>query len=229
MQDILRASGIYKSGYGTVSKLAIFDKEISIGAKGLYCYICSYAGSGETAFPYRKRICEELNISEKTYQTYMRELVAHNYITVEQKKRNNKFSYNIYTIINKMSKNKIKKVITGSPLLKGVAEQIDYINGFDDIDLAGYGKMPKTLTTDENISIKGKAVFGLFSVHCGNRYKKLATKDAVEILGISEDTYYKILKELEHNEYFKRKEIRTKNGYRKRVLVINPDREKRND
>ena len=229
MQDILRASGIYKTGYGTVSKLAIFDKEISIGAKGLYCYFCSYAGSGDTAFPYRTRICEELNVSEKTYQSYLRELVNHSYITVEQKKRNNKFSYNVYTIINKMAKQKIKKIVTGSPLLKSVADNIKYIDDFEDIDFAGYGKIPKTLTTDEKVSIKGKAVFGLFAVYSRNGYKKLTTKNAIEILGISEDTYYKILKELESSEYLKRKEIKTKNGYRKQVLVINPDREKRDD
>lgn len=229
MQDILRASGIFKSGYGTIPKLVIFDKEISIGAKGLYCYFCSYAGSGETAFPYRKRICEELDISEKTYQTYMRELVTNNYVKVEQKKRNNQFSYNIYTIINKISKEKIKKIVTNSPLLKSVAEQIDYIDDFDDVDLAGYGKIPKTITTDEKISIKAKAVFGLISVYCGNGYKKLSTKNAIEILRISEDTYYKSLKELEDNEYLKRKEIKAKNGYKKKVLVINTEKEKRDE
>ena len=181
MRDVLRTSGIYKNGFGTTSKLVMFDKQLSIGAKGLYCYICSYAGSGETAFPYRKRICEELNISEKTYQTYMKELTSNNYITVEQKKRNNQFSYNVYTIIGKIEKKKIKKIVSSSNLLKNVAEQIEYFDDFEDIDVAGYGKIPKLITTDETISIKAKALFGLI-LYMQQLNKKLSTKSAIEIL-----------------------------------------------
>lgn len=114
-------------------------------------------------------------------------------------------------------------------MLKSVAEQMEYFDEFEDIDIAGYGKIPKLITTDETISVKAKAIFGLISVHCSNGYKKMTTKNAIDILGISEDTYYKTLKELETNEYLKRKEIKTKNGYKKQILIINPEKEKKDD
>lgn len=229
MQDILKSKGIYKNGFGTVPKLVIYDREIKIGAKGLYCYICSYAGSGEIAFPYRTRICEELNISEKTYQAYMKELTSNSYISVKQKKRNNQFSYNVYTIINTVKKEKIRRIVKNEPLLRNILDQIDSFSEIEDIDVAGYGKIPKMISTDRTISIKSKAVFGLISVYNTYKSKKLRTAEAIDILGISEDTYYKSLNELEKAEFLKKKEFKTKKGYRKQILIINVERQSRDE
>jgi hypothetical protein len=82
MSNILRTPGIYRYDYGKVAKLVIYDKELNTGAKAIYCYLSSYTGSGEVALPVNI-ICEEISISDKTYQSYMRELIDNGYVYVE--------------------------------------------------------------------------------------------------------------------------------------------------
>ena len=53
MVNVLSAgeNSIYKNGYGIVAKFVMRDKNLSVEAKAIYAYICSFAGSGTTAFP----------------------------------------------------------------------------------------------------------------------------------------------------------------------------------
>ena len=81
-------------------KMVSLDRELTIEAKAIYGYFCSYAGSGTTAFPSRNKICEDLVISVTRYYTHFNLLKKLGYIKVEQvKTENNKFSHNIYTLV----------------------------------------------------------------------------------------------------------------------------------
>lgn len=159
MCDLLRASGIYKSGYGTVAKLVMLDHRLNAGAKGLYAYLCSYAGAGDIAFPFRNTITTELGISVHTYYGYMNQLIDCGYITKEQQRKGTRFSHNIYTINQCLERNICIEILKQNQI------NVEYIPHLEriDIDIAGYGKIPKTVTRDSCLSIKAKAVFGFIA------------------------------------------------------------------
>jgi hypothetical protein len=98
-KDILRIQGIRSRGYGIIPKITMQDRRMTIEAKAIYAYFCTYSGAGYTAFPSVKKICADLVISDERYRRHFRILVNYNYITVEQQKENGKFSRNIYTLI----------------------------------------------------------------------------------------------------------------------------------
>ena len=72
--DTLKLEGIFSKGYGFIAKIPMQDREISIGAKGLYSYLCSFSGKGEDSFPSRKEICRDLVISNYILNNYIQEL-----------------------------------------------------------------------------------------------------------------------------------------------------------
>ncbi|RIO43943.1 helix-turn-helix domain-containing protein [Staphylococcus nepalensis] len=74
------------------------DTSISIEAKALYSYLSAYAGANETAFPGVSLICHELNISDKRFQKYRKQLEDNGYLSIKRERTNNGFSKNIYTI-----------------------------------------------------------------------------------------------------------------------------------
>lgn len=74
------------------------DTDISIEAKALYSYLSAYAGANETAFPGVSLICHELNISDKRFQKYRKQLEDNGYLSIERERTSNGFSKNIYTI-----------------------------------------------------------------------------------------------------------------------------------
>lgn len=86
------------NGYGLVFKRVMKDTNIDIEAKALYSYLSAYAGSSETAFPGVNLICHELNISDKRFKKYRKQLEDNGYLSVERERTNNGFSKNIYTI-----------------------------------------------------------------------------------------------------------------------------------
>ena len=87
---------VLDQGYGVVGKRVMRDRTIKIGAKGLYCYLCVY---GHNVFPKRDTICRDLNISRDTYNSYLKELIEHGYVSVKQQRgEGNRFAGNLYTI-----------------------------------------------------------------------------------------------------------------------------------
>ena len=104
---------IYEKGYGNVAKLVMVDKTISIGAKALYSYLCSYAFGKDVAYPTVERIMQELNISENSFRRYRKELEDKGYITVEFKniKGTNR---NVYKINNSIEQKKEPQNLTPS-------------------------------------------------------------------------------------------------------------------
>lgn len=97
--DELFCTGIYKEGYGIIPKKIMRNKDISLGAKAVYAYICSFAGAGKNAFPSLELICEELGMSEKKMYKCRKELIDHNLIIVDKIRIKSKYSNNIYTLV----------------------------------------------------------------------------------------------------------------------------------
>lgn len=97
-KDLLRVEGILFKGFGHIPKFIMLDTDLTIEAKGIYAYFCSFAGSGNSAFPKLSNILYHLQISEKTYYKYYGELVKFNYITPIQRNIKGRFSVNDYYI-----------------------------------------------------------------------------------------------------------------------------------
>ena len=72
--DKLQMEGIFKEGYGNISKLVMKDRNLTIGAKAVYAYLCSYSGAGKVAYPSRSLICHDLKITQETLSKHLKNL-----------------------------------------------------------------------------------------------------------------------------------------------------------
>lgn len=97
-EDRLKGYNINKNGYGSVPKSVMQDQGLSIAAKALYAYFCSFTGSGDTCFPTRKKICYDLGVSNDSLSKYLNQLIDSGYLLVEQIKEKGRFSHNVYTL-----------------------------------------------------------------------------------------------------------------------------------
>lgn len=86
-------------GYGIVSKRAMQDHRLSIKAKALYAYLCSYAGNTTVAFPSVGLACRDLGIAKTSYYKYRDELVKAGYIVIQRQWGDREqFKNNLYYI-----------------------------------------------------------------------------------------------------------------------------------
>jgi hypothetical protein len=99
MPDLLIVQGRMSRGFGIIPKLIMQDRRLSIQAKGIYAYFCSFAGSGTQAFPGVKKILYDLDMSKDTYYRHLSQLKECQYISVEQQMQDGKFARNVYTIV----------------------------------------------------------------------------------------------------------------------------------
>lgn len=97
-ENELKLTGIWSQGYGNIPKLVMRDPKLSIEAKGLYAYLRSFSGAGNTAFPSVELICHDLQISEKRFRKGKNALIKSGYITVKRERVPNGFSKNIYEL-----------------------------------------------------------------------------------------------------------------------------------
>lgn len=109
---------ILSKGYGIIPKL-IMQANISIEAKAIYAYMCSFAGNGETAFPSIEKIIKDLNISESRFYRHRRQLIDCGFIKVQQNKIKGKVVNNTYIILQAISENKSKNYKKPYPQNKG--------------------------------------------------------------------------------------------------------------
>ena len=98
MTEQLKLEGVLSKGYGIIPKLVMKDADLTIEAKSIYAYLCSYAGGGDTAFPSVELICTDLGISENRYLKHRKLLVDKGYITIKRERKEKGWSNNIYTI-----------------------------------------------------------------------------------------------------------------------------------
>jgi len=102
-KDIIQVQGINSQGYGIIPKMVMQDKRLTIQAKAIYGYFCSYAGAGKTAFPKQTKILADLKISRNSYYTHFNLLKEFGYIeTMQEKNEDGSFSRNIYTLIESL-------------------------------------------------------------------------------------------------------------------------------
>lgn len=92
----LRYRGLKAQGYGTLPRTVMQDSRLTVKAKGLYAYFCSYCGGGDCAFPRKDHILFHLGISEPTYYKALSQLKELEYLQVTQRKEGGRFAVNDY-------------------------------------------------------------------------------------------------------------------------------------
>lgn len=94
--------------FGLVPSIVLRDSAISFGAKAVYAYLATYVNAEQVregklcAWPSRKRMQKELNMSANTLSKYLKELKENKLIKIEQSRqtKDGKHFYgnNIYTL-----------------------------------------------------------------------------------------------------------------------------------
>ncbi|MEE1155554.1 MAG: helix-turn-helix domain-containing protein, partial [Acutalibacteraceae bacterium] len=158
---------ILKNGYGIVYKAVMTDERLSLTAKAIYAYLCSYTGSKGIVFPSRARILSELKIAKNTYYEHFNKLVELNYIIIKK---------------SKGFLNRNQYVINDNPSSLATEKEIKSL---------GYGIIPKSVMINPNLTAKAKGLMAYFYALAGNGTGAFPTKKAIQKqLGISNTAYY---------------------------------------
>ena len=88
-------------GYGTVTKEAMQDRKLTIEAKAIYAYLCSFAGGTDEAWPSISKMCYDLNVSENRLRKNITLLIKNDYIERDRRRYNKskQWANNVYTIL----------------------------------------------------------------------------------------------------------------------------------
>lgn len=98
-QEKMRLSSVLSEGYGIIPKKVMKDKDLSIEAKAIYSFLCSYTGKGDTAFPSRDLVTGSLGISKERYYKHRKALIEKGYVSVsKERSKAGAFTRNIYTV-----------------------------------------------------------------------------------------------------------------------------------
>lgn len=94
-------NSIFENGYGTVAKKVMQDINLTIEAKAIYAYLCTYMGAGNTAFPSVSKMCYDLQIYKDRFYKHFNLLIDNNYIKKSRAHytTNGKFANNVYTLV----------------------------------------------------------------------------------------------------------------------------------
>lgn len=189
--DELREEGVTSRGYGVLPKFPMLDADLSIEAKGIYAYFCSYRGAGNSAFPRYQKIISDLRVNKDTYYKYFRQLTENEYIGIRKAPSATQgFMKNIYEI--KMHPSKFNSV----PEVSSLSAPYSLIRT-GDLEDAGRGVIPKLVMTDPRLSIRAKAVYAYLCAFAGNGDSACPKKDTMmKHLNVSRNSLDAYLKEL---------------------------------
>lgn len=195
--DQLKVEGINFKGFGILPKYVMLDPDLSIEAKTIYAYFCSFAGNGSATFPGRDKILSDLPMSKDAYYKHFRQLTDQGYITVEQQggKSGAIYGKNIYTLVSNPKKFSEKPEDTKH----GLAYSRIRVSG---LKAAGFGMIPKAVMIDPRLPVKAKGVYAYFCSFTGSGNNAFPKKEKILFhLGIAEKTYYKFYKLLTELNY----------------------------
>lgn len=221
--DIIRLEGIDRKGFGIIAKLVMTDTELSVGAKAVYAYFCSYA-NGSSAFPRRHKILSDLGMGIYAYYRCLKELTANDYISI---KRGTVYPFpNTYTIVARPKKlaQKINEHHIAQ-LADGTADQL-IVNGIKSL---GYGNIPKAVMIDPRLSYKAKAMYAYFCSFAGAGSTAFPKReDILYHLQISINPFQKYIHELIQYNYISVEQQKEKGRFSRNIYYLNefPDEER---
>lgn len=191
-EALLRTEGIMAKGYGLIPKMAMAEPSLSLTAKAIYAYLCSLAGSGETAFPSRDNILGTLRINKETFYKHFKHLTQNGWVSVLSSKSASHFAHNIYILASKSCE--IVQSRNESASSSGTLHGMMVSEG---IRRAGYGMLPRMVMQSPQLSHKAKAVYAYFCSFAGAGESAFPSRETILYhLDVSHPTYYKALHEL---------------------------------
>lgn len=195
-EDQLRIEGVKFKGFGILPKYVMLDRDLTIEAKTIYAYFCSFAGNGNSTFPGRDKILTDLPMSKDAYYKHFKLLTEQGYVHVQQQKKiKNIFSNNIYTLVSNPKKFKDKP----NDCCDGPSYSQIRFSGLKSV---GYGMIPKAVMIDSRLPVKAKGIYAYFCSFTGAGNNAFPQKDLILLhLQISEKTYYKFYKLLTDLNY----------------------------
>lgn len=194
--DQLKVEGVNSKGFGIIPKFVMLDRDLTIDAKAIYAYFCSFAGTGNTAFPCREKILADLQISKNAFYKHFNLLQNQGYLTVQQQKLSSgHFARNVYTLVS--NPKKLSEDLTASE--NTAAQSMLKSRGMKAL---GFGTIPKTAMIDPRLSIKAKGIYAYFCSFSGAGSVAFPMlKDILFHLQINKDTYYRHLSSLLETNY----------------------------
>lgn len=184
---------ILAKGFGALSKIVMLDHNLSIEAKSLYAFICSFCGNGKIAFPSREYILGFLNIGKRAYYNAFNELKKNKLINIEIRKNKGMFANNAYSL-NTEPVEYLKKIV---PCINET-DTLCLDNIFDQ----GYGSIPKLVMINKDLSPKAKALYAYLITYTGAGQTAFPKKQFILYhLNICDATYQKCMKELINANY----------------------------
>lgn len=184
--DRLRIEGINFKGFGIIPKYVMIDTDLTLDAKTIYAYFCSFAGNGNTAFPGRDKILADLPMGKDRFYKHFHTLVEQGYISVvQQKQLDHRFNRNIYTLISNPKK-------FDSHYCEGAQSSVYSRIRFSGLKSAGYGLIPKAVMIDERLPVKAKGIYAYFCSFTGSGDNAFPKREQILYhLQLNKDTYYK--------------------------------------
>lgn len=193
---IVKERGITCKGYGHVAKRVMTDPQISISAKGIYAYLSSMAGSGESSFTRRSKILYDLAIGDEAYDNNIAKLEKRGYI-IKAQGRNPDGSFGSAVIEFIMLPSHLKDEI-----LQAQEQETAPTAYSGTIYALGYGTVPKLVMQDREISVKAKGLYAYFCAYAGPNAEVFPSRDRIlSELHIYRDGYDSYRKELERKNY----------------------------
>ena len=228
--DEVRIKGILSKGYGQTAKIVMLDPALSLEAKAIYGYFCSYCGGGNTAFPGRARILADLKVNKDTYYKHFRMLTDHHYISACQILNDGEhrgFARNVYTIENFPPKYTSSAPEGASDAL---CEAWSKVKAAMDISAAGYGNVPKSVMTNENLSIQAKGLYAYLCSFCGKDFTASPSRDTIlSHLRISHNSANKYMNQLIDNNFVFKSQMFTSGRFSGLVYYLNQMPESRQE
>ena len=77
---VRKLKSIYAAGYGTVPCIVMDDTTLSLQARAVYAYLCTFDSRHSMAHPEKDIMMYHLGVSRGSFEKYIKELIAHNYV-----------------------------------------------------------------------------------------------------------------------------------------------------
>lgn len=208
IEVLLQMDGILAKGYGMVSKFPMRDTALKIKDKAIYAYLCALCGGGIKTWPSRGKIMADLQIGKTAFYNSMDRLVQEGYLTKTSRRIHGKrgmWTRTVYTI----ELNPKRYQDSQTEKQENLFNTLEVEGMLSD----GWGFAPRLVMQDPRISIREKALYVYLLTYAAAG--RVAYPDVPTItyhLGISEDTYRKLMNSLYKLGYILRHRKRKSNG-----------------
>lgn len=210
-------NGVYNAGYGIVPKVVLKNGSLSPEAKAIYVYLSIHSKSNfGTSFimPTEQRICSDLGIARVRYYKHRKKLEECGFLKMIS---NRDVNTNAITLPRAILSQECPKIEDNLDLAAAVTQE--------GILSQGYGLVPRSVFTEENLDISAKALYA-YACTCAaanlraDRFAQLNLKE-IETVFMSSYKIKKACKDLVNAGFVEIKKSTVK-GYSTLVLLLYP-------